>query len=95
MRFRKSFNPTGSKEFFHTLSKLNVPKDLVRNEARWKEVLSETSGTPKSFLSALSEPQKGEKRGYDEYEIVLILEQNIRVFLGLHKLTHRSTFGKI
>ena len=38
---------------------------------------------------------KGRKKGYDEYEIVLILEQNIRVFLGLHKLTHRSTFGKI
>ena len=38
---------------------------------------------------------KGQKKGYDEYEIVLILEQNIRVFLGLHKLIHRSTFGKI
>ena len=32
--------------------------------------------------------QKGEKKGHDEYGIVLILEQNIRVFLGLHKLTH-------
>ena len=25
---------------------------------------------------------KGRKKGYDEYEIVLILEQNIRVLLG-------------
>ena len=39
--------------------------------------------------------QKGEKRGHDEYGIVLILEQNIRVFLGLHKLTHGLTFGII
>ena len=38
---------------------------------------------------------KGRKKGYDEYEIVLILEQNIRVFLGLHKLTHGLTFGII
>ena len=45
MRFRKTFNPTGSKEFFHIFSKLNVPKDLVRNEERSKEVLGETSGT--------------------------------------------------
>ena len=45
MRSRKDFNPTGSKEFFQALSKLNVPKDLVRNQNRWKEVLGETSGT--------------------------------------------------
>ena len=38
MRFRKDFNPTGSKEFFQALSKLNVPKDLVRNQNRWKQV---------------------------------------------------------
>ena len=58
MRFRKNFNPTGSKEFFQVLSKMNVPKDLVRNEERWKEVLGETSGTlatPK--LSVRSSPQ--------------------------------------
>jgi len=34
---RKNFNPVGSKEFFSVLSKLNVPKDLVRNEERWKQ----------------------------------------------------------
>ena len=45
MRSRKDFNPTSSKEFFQALSKLNVPKDLVRNQNRWKEVLGETSGT--------------------------------------------------
>ena len=43
MRSRKNFNPTGAKEFFQALSKLNVPKDLVRNEERWKELLGETS----------------------------------------------------
>ena len=36
MRSRKGFNPTGSKEFFQALSKMNVPKDLVRNKKRWK-----------------------------------------------------------
>ena len=61
MRYRRNFNPTGSKEFFEALNKLNVPKDLVRNEECWKEVLGETSGTmatPKpsnTFLSTVSE----------------------------------------
>ena len=53
MRSRKNFNPKGSKGFFQALSKLSVPKDLVRNEERWKEVLGETSGTtgtPKSLI---------------------------------------------
>ena len=43
MRSRRNFNPTGAKEFFEALNKLNVPKDLVRNEERWKELLGETS----------------------------------------------------
>ena len=38
MRSRKDFNPTGAKEFFQALSKLNVPKDLVRNQNRWKQL---------------------------------------------------------
>lgn len=38
MRSRNNFNPTCSKEFFQALSKLNVPKDLVRNQERWKRV---------------------------------------------------------
>ena len=37
LRARKNFNPTGSKDFFRVLSKINMPKDLVRNEGRWKE----------------------------------------------------------
>ena len=37
----------------------------------------------------------GRKKGYGECEIVLILEQDIRAFPGLHKLTHRLTFGII
>jgi hypothetical protein len=38
MRARKNFNPTGSKEFFGVLSKLNVPKDVARNEEKWNQV---------------------------------------------------------
>ncbi len=36
MRARKNFNPTGSKEFFRALSKMNIPKDLVGNQQRWQ-----------------------------------------------------------
>ena len=34
MRSRKHFNPVGVREFYNVLSKINVPKDLVRNERR-------------------------------------------------------------
>ena len=44
MRARKNFNPMGSKEFFQALSRLNVPKDLVRNQERWRQL----DDTPKS-----------------------------------------------
>ena len=37
MRSRKHFNPIGVREFYNVLNKLNVPKDLVRNERRWDE----------------------------------------------------------
>ena len=36
-RSRKHFNPIGVREFYNVLSKINVPKDLVRNERRWDE----------------------------------------------------------
>ena len=37
MRPRKHFNPVGVREFYNVLNKINVPKDLVRNERRWVE----------------------------------------------------------
>ena len=37
MRSRKHFNPIGVREFYNVLSKINVPKDLVRNERRWNK----------------------------------------------------------
>ena len=37
MRPRKHFNPIGVREFYNVLNKINVPKDLVRNERRWGE----------------------------------------------------------
>ena len=43
LRARKNFNPTGSKELFRILSKINMPKDLVRNEKRWKEARMDSS----------------------------------------------------
>ena len=61
MRSRRNFNPMGSKEFCEVLNKLNVPKDLARNEEHWKEVLGETSGTmptPKSSIRSSPHFQK-------------------------------------
>ena len=37
MRSRKHFKPIGVREFYNVLNKINVPKDLVRNERRWDE----------------------------------------------------------
>ena len=37
MRSRKHFNPVGVREFYNVLNKINVPKDLVRNERRWDD----------------------------------------------------------
>ena len=37
MRSRKHFNPVGVQKFYNVLNKINVPKDLVRNERRWDE----------------------------------------------------------
>ena len=37
MRSRKHVNPVGVREFYSVLYKINVPKDLVRNEKRWDE----------------------------------------------------------
>ena len=37
IRSRKHFNPVGVREFNNVLNKINVPKDLVRNERRWDE----------------------------------------------------------
>ena len=37
MRSRKHFNPVGVREFYNVLNKINVPKDLVRNERRLHE----------------------------------------------------------
>ena len=65
MRARKNFNPTGSKEFFRALFKMNVPKDLVRNQERWKQV-----DTPKDFSSprfaGSSERFRTALRSYEE-----------------------------
>ena len=49
----------------------------------------------KIIANLLNKRIKRAKKRYDEYEIVLILEKNIRAFLGLHKLTHGLTFGII
>ena len=60
MRSRKDFNPTGAKKFFQALSKLNVPKDLVRDQNRWKQ-LDDT-------------PDVSTPKGSDRYPALMFLE---------------------
>ena len=71
MRSRKNFNPTGAKKFFQALSKMNVPKDLVRNEEQWKQVMGETSSaraTPQSphFQSIFRSYEERDTEALDE-----------------------------
>ena len=58
LRSRKNFNPTGASEFFHALSKMNMPKELVRNQERWTQVIgtpdAEDFNTPQSTTASTS-----------------------------------------
>ena len=49
MRSRKHFNPVGVREFYNVLNKINVPKDLVRNERRWDETEKKVDEKPKEL----------------------------------------------
>ena len=49
MRSRKHFNPVGVREFYNVLNKINVPKDLVRNERRWDETEKKKDEKPKEL----------------------------------------------
>ena len=63
VRCRKNFNPVGPKEFFCVLSTVNMPKDLVRNEERWKQALqlmSEEEEPHTSVQRPLKTPSKYE-----------------------------------
>ena len=66
MRSRKNFNPEGSKEFFEALDKINVPKDLVRNQERWKQTV-DVKETPRAGTSsAASEHFQSLVKSYEE-----------------------------
>jgi hypothetical protein len=57
VRSRKKFNPSGAKEFFRVLSKMNMPKDLVRNDQRWKQAqLDSSSGEEEILYHSPSKP---------------------------------------
>ena len=47
MRPRKNFNPVGVHEFYKVLNKINIPKDIVRNEQRWSEGKTEEKKSKK------------------------------------------------
>ena len=54
MRPRKNFNPIGVREFYSVLSKINVPKDLVRNERRWDEAGKNVDEKTKELIEWIS-----------------------------------------
>ena len=66
MRSRKNFHPEGSKEFFEAMTKINVPKDLVRNQERWKQT-ADVKETPRAGTSsAASERFQTLVRSFEE-----------------------------
>ena len=54
MRPRKNFNPIGVREFYSVLNKINVPKDLVRNERRWDEPGKNVNEKTKELIEWIS-----------------------------------------
>ena len=68
LRSRRNFNPTGSREFFRALSKMNMPKDLVRNEERWKQIdtspdpFSPQRASPSQYFQDLLKRREGGKQ---------------------------------
>ena len=58
IRGRKHFNPTGSKEFFQVLSRINMPRDLVRNEDRWKQAQITAVEDARSSRPQVASPSK-------------------------------------
>ena len=54
MRSRKNFNPIGVREFYSVLSKINVPKDLARNERRWDEAGKNVDEKTKELIEWIS-----------------------------------------
>ena len=68
MRARKNFNQTGSREFFRGLSKMNMQRDLVRNEERWAETrrsdlprdeaIPPTTPSPSNYFQTLVKRKK-------------------------------------
>ena len=54
MRPRKNFNPIGVHEFYKVLNKINVPKDLVRNERRWAEAGKNVDEKTKELIEWIS-----------------------------------------
>ena len=77
MRSRKNFNPEGSKEFFEALTKINVPKDLVRNQERWRQTVDvketplragTSSGASERFQSLVkSYEERGTPKSWRHY----------------------------
>ena len=68
LRSRRNFNPTGSREFFRALSKMNMPKDLVRNKERWKQIdtspdpFSPQRASPSQYFQDLLRRREGGKQ---------------------------------
>jgi hypothetical protein len=67
VRARKNFNPTGARELFRGLARINVPKDIAGNAKRWEEVQEPVvRRTPLVQTSPLGTPE-GRERYYRQF----------------------------
>ena len=64
VRGRKKFNPVGSRQFFRALRKINMPRDIVRNEDRWKEAQIDSGSGEDVPDSSSSSPRIGSPLKY-------------------------------
>lgn len=62
VRERKDFNPIGSKQFFRVLATINMPKDFVRNDERWRQVQLDISSGEDDIL--YTSPQRKSRSGF-------------------------------
>ena len=64
VRGRKNFNLVGSRQFFRALRKINMPRDIVRNEHRWKEAQIDSGSWEDVPDSSSSSPRIGSPLKY-------------------------------
>ena len=86
MRSRKNFTPEGSKEFFEALTKINVLKDLVRNQERWKQTVT-VKETPRAGTSSASEHFQSLVKSYEDHRRRRFFQHQCELCFQIHRST--------